>query len=90
MARPSTIEARQVGESLAPPTKLRWEWRSFGRRFGGAEARIAQLSASDPAESDEVYFLSAHGDNVKVRDDLMDIKSCGRSTRRASSNGRRC
>lgn len=61
-------------EPLAPPSKFRWEWRSFGRRFGGAEARIAQLPASDTAESDELYLLSARGDNVKVRDGLMDVK----------------
>lgn len=61
-------------EPLAPPSKFRWEWRSFGRRFGGAETRIAQLPASDPTESDELYLLSAHGDNVKVRDGLMDVK----------------
>ena len=25
-------------------------------------------------ESDEVYFLAAGGENVKVRDDVLDIK----------------
>ena len=24
----------------------RWEWRSFGRRFGGAEERLARLAPS--------------------------------------------
>lgn len=62
-------------ESLVPPSKFRWEWRSFGHRFGGAETRIAQLPASDPTGSDELYLLSAHGDNVKVRDALMDVKA---------------
>jgi exopolyphosphatase/guanosine-5'-triphosphate,3'-diphosphate pyrophosphatase len=52
----------------------RWEWRSFGRRFGEAEARLAALTPTGVQESDEVYLLSGAGDNVKVRDALMDIK----------------
>jgi exopolyphosphatase/guanosine-5'-triphosphate,3'-diphosphate pyrophosphatase len=52
----------------------RWEWRTFGRRFEPAEAAFAALSPSGAQESDELYLLSAAGDNVKVRDDLMDIK----------------
>jgi len=52
----------------------RWEWRTFGQRFGPAEDAFAALTASGIQESDELYLLSAAGDNVKVRDDLMDIK----------------
>jgi exopolyphosphatase / guanosine-5'-triphosphate,3'-diphosphate pyrophosphatase len=52
----------------------RWEWRSFGQRFGEAEGRLAQLAPSGVQESDEIYLLSGAGDNVKVRDALMDIK----------------
>ena len=52
----------------------RWEWRSFGRFFGVAEARLAALTPEAVQESDEVYLLSGAGDNVKVRADLMDIK----------------
>jgi exopolyphosphatase/guanosine-5'-triphosphate,3'-diphosphate pyrophosphatase len=52
----------------------RWEWRSFGTRFGAADADIAALTPSAVQESDELYLLSGAGDNVKVRDDLMDIK----------------
>jgi len=52
----------------------RWEWRSFGRRFGEAESRLAALTPTGVQESDEVYLLSDAGDNVKVRDGLMDIK----------------
>ncbi|MCK7490677.1 MAG: hypothetical protein MZW92_02015, partial [Comamonadaceae bacterium] len=40
----------------------RWEWRSFGRRFGEAEARLAQLTPSGVQESDEIYLLSGAGD----------------------------
>src|SRR6478609_1923585 len=53
---------------------LRWEWRSFGQRFGAAETYLAQLTPSGVQESDEVYLLASHGDNVKIRDDLMDVK----------------
>jgi exopolyphosphatase/guanosine-5'-triphosphate,3'-diphosphate pyrophosphatase len=52
----------------------RWEWRSFGRHFGAAEAQLAKLTPGSVQESDEVYLLSGAGDNVKVRDALMDIK----------------
>jgi exopolyphosphatase/guanosine-5'-triphosphate,3'-diphosphate pyrophosphatase len=52
----------------------RWEWRSFGRSFGAADARFAALKPEAVQESDEVYLLSGAGGNVKVRADLMDIK----------------
>lgn len=52
----------------------RWEWRAFGRSFGVAEAQLAALEPQDVQESDEIYLLSASGENVKVRADLMDIK----------------
>jgi exopolyphosphatase/guanosine-5'-triphosphate,3'-diphosphate pyrophosphatase len=52
----------------------RWEWRAFGPRFPAAEAFFAKRTARAPHESDELYLLSGSGDNVKVRDDLMDIK----------------
>jgi exopolyphosphatase/guanosine-5'-triphosphate,3'-diphosphate pyrophosphatase len=52
----------------------RSEWRSFGQRFGRAEPHLAALPPGKVQESDEVYLLTSAGDNVKVRDDLMDIK----------------
>lgn len=52
----------------------RWEWRSFGRSFGAAEAQLAVLIPGGVQESDEFYLLSSAGENVKVRADLMDIK----------------
>jgi exopolyphosphatase / guanosine-5'-triphosphate,3'-diphosphate pyrophosphatase len=52
----------------------RWEWRSFGEGFGAAEAALAALTAGPPEESEELYLLSPVGANVKVRDELMDIK----------------
>ena len=52
----------------------RWEWRTFGTRFGLAESRFAALRPGAVQESDELYFLGGLGANVKVRDGLMDIK----------------
>jgi exopolyphosphatase/guanosine-5'-triphosphate,3'-diphosphate pyrophosphatase len=52
----------------------RWEWRAFGRHFGQAEPRLAAATQVGTQESDEIYLLSSAGDNVKVRDALMDIK----------------
>lgn len=52
----------------------RWEWRTFGSRFGIAESRFAELTPTGVQESDELYLLAGTGDNVKIRDALMDIK----------------
>jgi exopolyphosphatase/guanosine-5'-triphosphate,3'-diphosphate pyrophosphatase len=52
----------------------RWEWRSFGQRFGGADQRLAQHTPGGTQDSDEIYLLGPSGGNVKVRDALMDIK----------------
>lgn len=68
------IGAESSTQKSVPVIPLRWEWRSFGERFGVAEERIARLAPSAPKETDEIYFLSSGGENVKVRDDLMDIK----------------
>lgn len=51
----------------------RWEWRSFGRRFGEAETQLAAVAPGGAQESDEIYLLSDAGGNVKVRD-ALDIK----------------
>ncbi|MFL6857539.1 MAG: hypothetical protein ACJ8EB_06465 [Allosphingosinicella sp.] len=53
---------------------LRWEWRAFGHRFGEAEQRLTRSAPSASQESDELYLVSSSGDNVKVRDGLMDVK----------------
>ncbi len=57
-----------------PEIVPRWEWRWFGRRFGPAESRLAALTPGAVQESRETYLLSGTGDNVKVRDALMDVK----------------
>jgi len=54
----------------------RWEWRTFGTDFGPAEARFTALASDAVQESDETYLLSPASDaNVKVRNELMDIKT---------------
>lgn len=52
----------------------RWEWRSFGSRFGLAEQRFAALEPTGVQESDETYLLAGDSANVKIRDGQMDIK----------------
>jgi exopolyphosphatase/guanosine-5'-triphosphate,3'-diphosphate pyrophosphatase len=52
----------------------RWEWRTFGSGFGSADAYFASQVATGVQESDELYLLSGREANVKIRDDLMDIK----------------
>ena len=53
----------------------RWEWRTFGERFGAVEDRFAALTPESVHESDEVYLLSPLADEtVKVRDGLLDVK----------------
>jgi exopolyphosphatase / guanosine-5'-triphosphate,3'-diphosphate pyrophosphatase len=52
----------------------RWEWRAFGRSFGAAEGALIPMTPERTEEGDELYLLSEAGQNVKVRDDLMDVK----------------
>jgi exopolyphosphatase/guanosine-5'-triphosphate,3'-diphosphate pyrophosphatase len=53
----------------------RWEWRTFGESFGGADARFEALEPERIQESDEVYLLSLGSDaSVKIRDGLLDVK----------------
>ena len=52
----------------------RWEWRTFGMDFGMAETAFADMTPIGSTESDELYLLAPGGANVKVRDDLLDIK----------------
>ena len=57
-------------EAIVP----RWEWRTFGTQFGATEGRFAALAVEGTKDSDELYLLAPGGANVKVRDDLLDIK----------------
>jgi len=54
----------------------RWEWRTFGTRFGISEEKIQNHKLGNFKRSTEKYILSRNSDeNCKIRDDLMDIKS---------------
>ena len=58
-----------------PPTVPRWEWRTFGTRFGVAEERFGALRPDAVQESDEIYLLTrTPTGNAKIRDGLLDIK----------------
>ncbi len=65
--------------------KPRWEWRSFGERFGDAEQRLAALTPGGVQESDEIYLLSGAGANVKIRAELVDIKVLSQYIQRLTS-----
>ncbi len=52
----------------------RWEWRAFGQNFGPARDAFARLTPERVQDSYEVYLVSPGGENVKIRDDLMDVK----------------
>src|SRR4029079_6150988 len=53
----------------------RWEWRTFGERFGAAEGLLDLREVERVAESDELYVLSQESDaSVKVRDTRLDVK----------------
>ncbi len=52
----------------------RWEWRTFGNEHGSAERVMLGTAPSEPTESEEIYLPGTDTANVKVRDDLMDVK----------------
>jgi exopolyphosphatase/guanosine-5'-triphosphate,3'-diphosphate pyrophosphatase len=52
----------------------RWEWRTFGDHFPGAEAAFGAMESTGIQESDELYLLAGARNGVKIRDDLMDVK----------------
>jgi exopolyphosphatase/guanosine-5'-triphosphate,3'-diphosphate pyrophosphatase len=58
----------------SPDAALRWEWRTFSKKLGRVVDRISSLIPTGSQDSDEIYFLSPTGENVKVRNDLIDLK----------------
>src|SRR4051794_1377420 len=52
----------------------RWEWRTFADSLPSADAALTSLTPASVEEGDELYLLAPGGDNVKVRDGLMDVK----------------
>ncbi len=69
------VSSPQHGRDHMATIIPRWEWRTFGPSFGAAEERIPGLTPTGIQESDEVYLLNDAGATVKVRFDLMDIKT---------------
>jgi exopolyphosphatase/guanosine-5'-triphosphate,3'-diphosphate pyrophosphatase len=69
---------QQEGGFSKPMSEIvpRWEWRTFGRDFGPAEAVFSELTPIGAATvSEEVYFHHPEvGAIVKIRDGLLDIK----------------
>ena len=59
----------------------RWEWRVFGKGdFGEAEKMIRALPMDSNKKTEEEYILSRKSDeNVKIRFDLIDVKSLQRA-----------
>jgi exopolyphosphatase / guanosine-5'-triphosphate,3'-diphosphate pyrophosphatase len=56
-------------------TPLRWEWRTFGEQFGGADERLGSVEPERVVDTDETYVLTSQSvDAVKVRFGLMDVK----------------
>jgi exopolyphosphatase / guanosine-5'-triphosphate,3'-diphosphate pyrophosphatase len=67
-----------VSQTARPPMEHivpRWEWRAFGQDFGAAEQRFADLTPDRVQSSEEIYLVAPGSDaNVKIRDQLLDIK----------------
>lgn len=56
-------------------TALHWEWRTFGARFGAADATFAAMEPEMVEESEEIYLLSPRTDaGVKIRANRVEIK----------------
>jgi exopolyphosphatase/guanosine-5'-triphosphate,3'-diphosphate pyrophosphatase len=54
----------------------RWEWRVFGARFPVAEQVLGELTPTgDPQVTEETYLLGNDQVNVKIRFDLLDVKT---------------
>ncbi len=51
----------------------RWEWRTFGARFGAAEQLVATLTPTGTHDSPELYLISPEGETVTLHDGHLDI-----------------
>ena len=71
------------------PTVTRWEWRTFGDHFGQVNDQLEALASSGEEQSEELYFLSPTGENIKVRGDSWTSRCSARSTVQACSGGSR-
>ena len=71
--RPKAWVGEEIKRGMAEIVP-RWEWRTFARAVPRADAAFDAMTPASVEESDELYLLAPGGDNVKVRDGLMDIK----------------
>lgn len=54
----------------------RWEWRAFGSDFPRAQEFFDGLGVlGEPQESDELYLVADVESNLKIRFELLDLKS---------------
>ncbi|MDT8899848.1 hypothetical protein [Anaeroselena agilis] len=54
----------------------RWEWRTFGKEFPAFAETLKKYGEPSVKRSEEHYILSrASDENIKIREDLVDIKS---------------
>ena len=53
----------------------RWEWRTFGDNFNGADEKIMAMNPSEKKSGEKNDLSRNSNENCKIRDDLMDIKS---------------
>lgn len=54
----------------------RWEWRTFGQSFPAFAETLKKYGEASVKKSEEHYILSrASDENIKIREDLVDIKS---------------
>ena len=77
------VVTMQDGDEAVP----RWEWRTFATSLKVIEDKMAAIGEAVPRTSSEVYFLRLGGpQNVKVRDEILDIKRL----REVGANGLDC
>src|SRR4051812_42522416 len=67
-----TVAASSAGMDVID---LRWEWRTFGDTFGGADARV--LSGAPQRQDDaELHIVSDHSDAcMTIRGDRLEVKT---------------
>ena len=63
---PTTSDPAAAAIPVVTTIAPRWEWRSFGDRFGPAELVLAALAPTEVVESTETYLLSV-GDTTWSR-----------------------
>jgi exopolyphosphatase / guanosine-5'-triphosphate,3'-diphosphate pyrophosphatase len=73
------IDCSQLGDTSMNTIVPRWEWRTFRQDFGNDEPRFAAIIPNKVQHSVETYVLVIGSDaNVKIRDNLLDIKQLER------------